>query len=116
MMLAWSRATYGKIPPTPMTICTMDTETGEIIQCTFDKWMNWAPYPAPDGRHYVFVRPLLDNASNWEILLGDLEGGESMELTFDDGFDGCPRSRLMAPRCCLPVPRERGLRAALTPM
>jgi hypothetical protein len=23
---------------------------------------------------------------------------------------------LMAPRCCLPVPRERDLRAAITPM
>ena len=87
---AWSRATYGKIRPTPMTIFTIDTETGERIQRTRDNWMNWAPYPAPDGRHYVFVRPLLDNPSNWEIFLGDLDGGEPVRLTFNDSFDGFP--------------------------
>jgi TolB protein len=87
---AWSRATYGTIRPTPMTIFTINVETGERIQRTHDGWMNWAPYPAPDGRHYVFVRPLLDNPSNWEIFLGDLEGGEPVRLTFNDSFDGFP--------------------------
>jgi TolB protein len=87
---AWSRATYGKIRPTPMTIYTIDTETGERIQRTHDNWMNWAPYPAPDGRHYVFVRPLLEDPSNWEIYLGDLEGGDPVRLTFNDSFDGFP--------------------------
>ncbi len=87
---AWSRATYGKIRPTPMTIFTINTETGERIPRTHDNWMNWAPYPAPDGRHYVFVRPLIENPSNWEIFLGDLEGGEPVRLTFNDSFDGFP--------------------------
>jgi TolB protein len=87
---AWSRATYGTRRPTPMTIFTIDVDTGERIQRTHDDWMNWAPYPAPDGRHYVFVRPLLDNPSNWEIFLGDLEGGEPVRLTFNDSFDGFP--------------------------
>jgi Tol biopolymer transport system component len=36
------------------------------------------------------VRPLLDNPSNWEIFLGDLEGGEPVRLTFNDSFDGFP--------------------------
>jgi TolB protein len=87
---AWSRAIYGTRRPTPMTIFTINTETGERIQRTHDDWMNWAPYPAPDGRHYVFVRPLTDNPSNWEIFLGDLEGGEPVRLTFNDSFDGFP--------------------------
>jgi Tol biopolymer transport system component len=87
---AWSRAVYGTRRPTPMTIFTINVETGERIQRTHDDWMNWAPYPAPDGRHYVFVRPLLDNPSNWEIFLGDLEGGEPVRLTFNDSFDGFP--------------------------
>jgi TolB protein len=87
---AWSRATYGTIRPTPMTIFTIDVETGERIQRTHDNWMNWAPYPAPDGRHYAFVRPLVDNPANWEIFLGDLEGGEPVRLTFNDSFDGFP--------------------------
>jgi TolB protein len=87
---AWSRAIYGTRRPTPMTIFTINVETGERIQRTHDDWMNWAPYPAPDGRHYVFVRPLLDNPSNWEIFLGDLNGDEPMRLTFNDSFDGFP--------------------------
>jgi TolB protein len=87
---AWSRAIYGTKRPTPMTIFTINTETGERIQRTHDDWMNWAPYPAPDGRHYVFVRPLTDNPSNWEIFLGDLEGGQPVRLTFNDSFDGFP--------------------------
>ena len=73
-----------------MTIFTINIETGERIQRTHDDWMNWAPYPAPDGRHYVFVRPLVDNPSNWEVFLGDLEGGEPVRLTFNDSFDGFP--------------------------
>lgn len=87
---AWSRAIYGTRRPTPMTIFTINVETGERIERTHDDWMNWAPYPAPDGRHYVFVRPLLDNPSNFEIFLGDLEGGEPVRLTFNDSFDGFP--------------------------
>jgi TolB protein len=87
---AWSRAIYGTRRPTPMTIFTIDVETDERIQRTHDDWMNWAPYPAPDGRHYVFVRPLLDNPSNWEIFLGDLNGAEPVRLTFNDSFDGFP--------------------------
>jgi Tol biopolymer transport system component len=87
---AWSRAVYGTRRPTPMTIFTINVETGERIQRTHDDWMNWAPYPAPDGRHYVFVRPLPDNPSNWEIFLGDLAGGDPVRLTFNDSFDGFP--------------------------
>ena len=89
-MRAWKRSEYGKIRPTPMTIFTVDTDSGEITPRTSDGWMNWAPYPAPDGRHYVFVRPLLDNPMNWEVFLGDLEGGDPVRLTFFEGFDGFP--------------------------
>ncbi len=85
---AWKRSEYGKIRPTPMTVFTVDAETKEITPRTFDRDMNWAPYPAPDGRHYVFVRVVEDN--NWEIFLGDLAGGEPVRLTFNDSFDGFP--------------------------
>jgi Tol biopolymer transport system component len=71
-----------------MTVFTVDAETGESTQRTFDRDMNWAPYPAPDGRHYVFVRVVEDN--NWEVFLGDLAGGEPVRLTFNDSFDGFP--------------------------
>jgi TolB protein len=88
-MRAWKRSERDK-SPTRMTIFTLDTDTGEIVVRTHDDWMNWAPYPTPDGKHYVFVRPLLDNPMNWEIFLGDLDGGEPVRLTYNDSFDGFP--------------------------
>jgi TolB protein len=85
---AWKESEYGKIRPTPMTVFTVDAATGDATPRTFDRDMNWAPYPAPDGRHYVFVRIVEGN--NWEIFLGDLTGGEPVRLTFNDSFDGFP--------------------------
>ena len=85
---AWKRSEYGVIRPTPMTVFTVDAETGEATPRTFDTDMNWAPYPAPNGRNYVFVRIVENN--NWEVFLGDLAGGEPVRLTFNDSFDGFP--------------------------
>ena len=86
---AWKRSDVeNKVRPTPMTVFTVDAETKEMTQRTFDNDMNWAPYPAPDGRHYVFVRIVENN--NWEVFLGDLAGGEPVRLTYNEGFDGFP--------------------------
>jgi len=85
---AWKRSEYGKVRPTPMTVFTLNAETKEVTPRTFDRDMNWAPYPAPDGKHYVFVRIVPPN--NWEVYLGDLTGGEPLRLTYNDSFDGFP--------------------------
>ena len=85
---AWKREDYGKIYPTPMTVFTIKHDGTERTARTFDRDMNWAPYPAPDGRHYVFVRVVPGN--NWEVFLGDLAGGEPVRLTYNEGFDGLP--------------------------
>ena len=86
---AWKRSEYGKIRPTPMTVFTVKHDGSEDpVPRTFDRDMNWAPYPAPDGRHYVFVRVVENN--NWEVFLGDLAGGEPVRLTHNEGFDGFP--------------------------
>jgi hypothetical protein len=85
---AWKRSEFGRIEPTPMTVFTIKHDGTGLTQRTFDRDMNWAPYPGPDGRHYVFVRIVEDN--NWEIFLGDLAGGEPVRLTFNPGFDGLP--------------------------
>ena len=85
---AWKKDEYGKIYPTPMTVFTIKHDGSERTVRTFDHDMNWAPYPAPDGRHYVFVRVVHGN--NWEVFLGDLAGGEPIRLTYHDGFDGLP--------------------------
>ena len=71
-----------------MTVFTIKHDGSDLIQRTFDDDMNWAPYPAPDGRHYVFVRITENN--NWEVFLGDLAGGEPVRLTYSPGFDGLP--------------------------
>ena len=52
---------------------------------TYDNGMNWHPVPAPDGRHYVYVKAL--TADNWEVYLGDLAGGEHRRLTYYDKLD-----------------------------
>jgi Tol biopolymer transport system component len=88
MMRAWKRDEYGKIYPTPMTVFTIKHDGTERTVRTFDRDMNWAPYPAPDGRHYVFVR--VEPGNNWEVFLGDLTGGPPVRLTYHDGFDGLP--------------------------
>ena len=75
---------------TLMTVFTVDTDTGKVTPITHDKWMNWAPYPTPDGEHYVFVRPLKENPMNWEVYLGSLDGSDPIRLTYNDSFDGFP--------------------------
>ncbi len=87
MFRAWRSSEYGKVFPTPMTVFTIKHDGTELRQRTFDRDMNWAPYPASDGRHYVFVR-IVDR--NWEVFLGDLAGGEPVRLTYNIGFDGLP--------------------------
>jgi Tol biopolymer transport system component len=88
MFRAWRSSEYGKVKPTPMTVFTIKHDGSELTQRTFDHDMNWAPYPAPDGRHYVFVKMV--DGSNWEVFLGDLAGGEPLRLTYNIGFDGLP--------------------------
>lgn len=73
---------------TPMTVFTIKHDGTNLVQRTFDDDMNWAPYPAPDGRHYVFVRMV--EGRNWEVFLGDLAGGDPVRLTYNASFDGLP--------------------------
>lgn len=88
MFRAWKREDQGK-RPTPMTIFTIRHDGTQLTPRTFTDDMNWAPYPAPDGRHFVYVRAI-DGGSNYEVFLGDMQGGEPRRLTFDEGFDGFP--------------------------
>lgn len=85
---AWKRSEYGKLKPLPMTLFTIRHDGTGLRQITFTNDMNWAPFPAPDGRHYVFVRNV--DGDNREVFLGDFEGGEPLRLTYNDGFDGFP--------------------------
>jgi len=83
---AWKRSEYGRIKPTPMTIFTISRDGKDWRRHTFDDGMNWHPFPAPDGRHYAFIKAV--NPTDWEVFLGDLAGGEPRRLTFKGGFNG----------------------------
>lgn len=82
---AWRKADYKKIRPTPMTVFTIRRDGSDWRRHTYDEGMNWHPVPAPDGRHYVYVKAL--TPSNWEIYLGDLAGSEHRRLTYNDKLD-----------------------------
>lgn len=90
MFRAWRASEYGKVRPTPMTVFTIKTDGTDWRRYTYDGDMNWAPFPAPDGRHYVFVRVTDKEKNNWDVYLGDLAGTPPKRLTFFDGFDGLP--------------------------
>ena len=90
---SWRDSDYKRVRPTPMVVMTINIDGSEWRGYTFDGDMNWAPNPAPDGRHYVFVRVTEKDAGplgNWDIFLGDLAGGEPLRLTTYRGFDGLP--------------------------
>lgn len=88
---AWKASEYGQ-RPTPMTIFTIKRDGSGLEAQTFTNDMNWAPYPAPDGKHFVYVR-IEEGTHNWEVYLGQIgagPGAQPRRLTFDDGFDGFP--------------------------
>lgn len=72
----------------PMQIFTIKPDGTDTKQITSEIGTNWAPAPAPDGRHFVFVKLLPPR--NFEIFMMDLVSGEQRRLTFNDAFDGFP--------------------------
>ena len=72
----------------PMSIFTSKIDGSDVKQITNDNGTNWAPFPAPDGDHFVFVKVLPPH--NYEIYLMSLKTGEQTRLTFSDSFDGFP--------------------------
>jgi Tol biopolymer transport system component len=83
----WDRKEQGK-RGLPMQIYTINDDGTDLKQITHDPGTNWAPYPAPDGEHFVYVRVV--PPKNFELFLGDIKTGESQRLTFNDAFDGFP--------------------------
>ena len=72
----------------PMSIFTMRSDGSERVRITTDAGTNWAPFPAPDGDHFVFVKVVPPH--NYEIYMMSLNTGEQTRLTFNDAFDGFP--------------------------
>jgi Tol biopolymer transport system component len=82
------REETGQRSQTPMTIFTMKMDGSDVQPRTFTYDMNWAPFIAPDGRHFFYVRVFENN--NWEIVMSDLAGGEPVRITWNKTFDGFP--------------------------
>ncbi len=72
----------------PMTIFTIKHDGTGQKQITHEPGTNWAPHPAPDGRHFVFVKMLPPH--NFEVFLMDMKAGTQTRLTYFEGFDGFP--------------------------
>ena len=84
---AWERKNQGQ-RGMPMSIFTIKLDGTGTKHITNDEGTNWAPFPAPDGDHFVFVKVLPPH--NYEIYLMSLKTGEQTRLTYNDGFDGFP--------------------------
>lgn len=72
----------------PMTIFTIKYDGSDHKQITNEEGTNWAPHPAPDGEHFVFVKVLPPH--NFEVYLMSVKTGEQTRLTYNDAFDGFP--------------------------
>lgn len=72
----------------PMTIFTIKHDGTDLRQITQDPGTNWAPYPAPDGEHFAFVKVVPPH--NYEIHMMNIKTGEQTRLTYSDAFDGFP--------------------------
>jgi Tol biopolymer transport system component len=72
----------------PMTIYTINHDGTGLQQITQEEGVNWAPYPAPDGVHFVFVKMLPPH--NFEVYLMNIATSKQIRLTYNDAFDGFP--------------------------
>jgi Tol biopolymer transport system component len=72
----------------PMTIYTINLDGSDKRQITHEEGTNWAPYPAPDGKHFVFVKFLPPR--NFEVFMMNMATGEQTRLTNNEAFDGFP--------------------------
>ncbi|MFQ6604050.1 MAG: TolB family protein [Fidelibacterota bacterium] len=84
---AWEKK-YDDQRGIPMSIFTIKHDGTDLKRITFDDGTNWAPYPHPDGKHFVFVKVLPPH--NFELFLMNLETGEQTRLTYNEAFDGFP--------------------------
>ena len=84
---SWSKSEEGK-RGMAMTIFTIKDDGSDLKQITHEEGTNWAPYPCPDGKCFVFIKVL--PPMNFEIFLMNIETGNQTRLTYNDAFDGFP--------------------------
>jgi len=84
---AWLKSEEGK-RGMAMTIYTIKDDGTDFKQITFEEGTNWAPFPTPDGKGFVFIKVL--PPMNFEIYYMNIETSEQIRLTYNDAFDGFP--------------------------
>ncbi|MDR0694586.1 MAG: hypothetical protein LBF81_04720 [Prevotellaceae bacterium] len=71
-----------------MHLYTVRVDGSDLHQLTTEPGTHWAPYPAPDGIHAVYVKVLPPR--NYDLFLFNLQTGEEQRLTYNAAFDGFP--------------------------
>jgi Tol biopolymer transport system component len=71
-----------------MHLYTIRVDGSGERQLTSRPGTHWAPYPAPDGIHAVYVKVL--SPRNYDLFLINLQTGEEQRLTYNAAFDGFP--------------------------
>jgi Tol biopolymer transport system component len=84
---AWKKSEE-ELPSKSMQLFLVPEDGSAPRQITFEEGTHWAPFPAPDGVHAVYVKVLPPR--NFEIFLLDLRTGEEKRLTDNPAFDGFP--------------------------
>lgn len=84
---AWKRSEEGNKSKS-MQLFTLNEDGSNLKQITFEEGIHWAPAPAPDGVHIIYVKLLPPH--NFELFLLNLKTLEEKRLTFNDAFDGFP--------------------------
>ncbi|MDR1743512.1 MAG: hypothetical protein LBR48_06795 [Dysgonamonadaceae bacterium] len=84
---AWKKSEQGQ-ENRDMHIYTVKDDGSDLQQITTEPGTHWAPFPAPDGKHAVYVKVLPPR--NYEIFLINLQTKEEQRLTYNSAFDGFP--------------------------
>lgn len=84
---AWKRQDEGG-RGTPMTVFTIKYDGTGTTQITTDPGVNWAPFPAPDGKHFAYTK--FEPPRNFDVYMMNLETKEQRRMTYFEGFDGFP--------------------------
>ena len=84
---AWKKSEEGNRSKS-MQLFTLNEDGSDLKQITFEEGTHWAPSPAPDGIHILYVKLLPPH--NFEIFLLNLKTLEEKQLTRNAAFDGFP--------------------------
>jgi TolB protein len=84
---AWKKSEEGNRSKS-MQLFTLYEDGSDMRQITFEEGTHWAPSPAPDGLHILYVKLLPPH--NFEIFLLNLKTLEEQQITNNPAFDGFP--------------------------